>query len=331
MRFAPIALVILTCLLLAAHVAAAACSGTDAVGKRTLRLADGREVVVWYPAIPQAEQSARGRHDHEPIDDAPIANCPVRWPVVLFSHGVAGCSEQAPYITEEVARHGYVVAAPNHRDAICGVVLRQKFPDGAGSTRPSFLDPGAWTSDAWRDRDTDLRQALALLRSDPAFAARVDTDRVALMGHSLGGYTVLGAVGGWPDWRIPGVRAVLAFAPFTQPLLAHRRLHDLQVPVMYQVAAWDFGITPAVVAAEGAFATSPKPRYLVEWGQAGHLLWTDLPCRAYRTSRDCLAAAPAARQVDAYAIAFLDRYVKGLAAPLLDGGGAGLLTYRAQR
>jgi len=38
-------------------------------------------------------------------------------PLVLFSHGLGGCALQTIFFTEELARHGYVVAAPDHADA----------------------------------------------------------------------------------------------------------------------------------------------------------------------------------------------------------------------
>lgn len=316
-------LAVLLAMMPVAHAAKADCDGPFAVGRRTLALADGREIAVWYPVAAPPTPAPR--------EDAPIASCPTRWPLLLFSHGVAGCNEQVLYLTEEIARHGYVVAAPNHRDAICGVVTRRKYPDAPDSTRPAFLDPAAWTAAAWRERMEDLRQTVQVVTADDRLGRAIDRQRLGLMGHSLGGYTVLGAAGGWNGWEIPGVRAVLALAPFVQPLLAHRRLRALQVPVMYQVAAWDFGITPGVVGEGGAFAASPAPKYLVELGAAGHMLWTNLPCNAYATTTGCLAAVADARLVDAYALAFFDRHLKGRPAPLLDGKGAGLREYRARR
>lgn len=282
---------------------AEACAGPHAVGFRNLALPDGREIAVWYPA---ARETTGPR-----TNAVAIATCKTGWPLVLFSHGYAGCDEQATYITESIARHGYVVAAPNHRDAICGLPARKRMPAPPGSQRPSFFLPARWSPAAWRGRMLDLRQTLRLVRSDAELGPAVDTSRIGLMGHSLGGYTVLGMAGGWPDWRLPGVRAVLAFAPYVLPYLDHKRLGDLRAPVMYQVGALDFGITPAVVRAGGAFDASPAPKVLLEIPDAGHLLWTGWPCRDEADVAACLAHVATARQVDAFALAFLDRYLKG--------------------
>lgn len=40
---------------------------------------------------------------------------------------------------------------------------------------------------------------------------------MGLAGHSLGGYTVLGVGGGWPSWRLSGLKAILAMAPYALP------------------------------------------------------------------------------------------------------------------
>ncbi len=303
------------------------CPGTHAVGYRTLALADGREVSVWYPATSDAKSAEDGRRDDA---SPPLAACASRWPLVLFSHGLAGCNEQAVFITAEIARHGYVVVAPNHRDAICGIALTRKL-GGREGRQPSFFLPQQWTADAWRDRMLDLRNALRLVLHDPALGRAVDPGRIGLMGHSLGGYTVVGMAGGWQDWNLPGVRAVLAFSPYVLPYLVQGRLAHLRVPVMYQGGEFDLGITPNLVREGGAFDASASPKYLVELANATHMAWTNLPCRDHPRIADCLAAVPNARHVDDYAIAFLDRYLKSLPAPLLDGRGKGLEQYRKRK
>ena len=43
-----------------------------------------------------------------------------QWPLILFSHGLDGCGAQSKFLTEALAAHGYIVAAPDHADATCG-------------------------------------------------------------------------------------------------------------------------------------------------------------------------------------------------------------------
>ena len=99
---------------------------------------------------------------------------------------------------------------------------------------------------------------------------------------------------------------------------------------MYQGGTLDIGITTNVVRPGGAYDESPAPKYLVELTDATHLAWTDWLCGAHESVSKCLAAVPNARLIDAYAIAFLDRYLKATSAPLLDGSGKDLASYRSQ-
>lgn len=300
-----------------AHAQGASCAGPFAVAYRTLHFDDGREVSVWYPSAGAGA----------PAEAAAVSGC-MRWPLVLFSHGLAGCGAQAVYITEEIARHGYVVVAPNHHDALCGKPVESRRWNPGSATQPPFLQPERWDARAHRDRLLDLQDALQRVEHDEDLGAHVDASRIGLLGHSLGGYTVLGVAGAWPDWKLPGVRAVVAVSPFTEPFLAHRRMSALRVPVMFQGGTLDFPITPYLRGSSGAYALSPSPKFLVVLEGATHLAWTNWLCGSSQETAACLANSPNAQRIDAYTIAFLDRYLKDRPAPLLAGKGEGLAEWQ---
>lgn len=153
------------------------------------------------------------------------------------------------------------------------------------------------------DRRDDISHLIAAVKADTAFSDRIDWDRFGLVGHSLGGYTVLALGGAWPEWKLPGVKAVLALSPYVQPFPARGTLASLAAPVMYQGGTWDFGITPAIGRPAGAYDQPPAPKYFVAFARAGHLAWTDLSRRAHGG-------------IDAYAVAFLDHYMRGEGAAL---------------
>ena len=154
------------------------------------------------------------------------------------------------------------------------------------------------------------------MKEDPRWEARIDPSRLGLVGHSLGGYTVLALGGAWPGQKLDGVKAVLALSPYAQAFLSHDTLSGLAVPVMFQGGTRDLGITPAVKRAGGAYDRSPAPKYFVEFAGAGHLAWTDL-------RRDFQPA------IIASSVAFLDHYVKGAPAdPRLTQAGVGVATLR---
>jgi predicted dienelactone hydrolase len=288
-RFRLAALQALLILLIAGGLAAFAGAGARADEDR-LSLA-GLAVTVWQP-------------------DAATS---VARPTIIFSHGFHGCDTQARFLATALAGAGYLVFAPQHRDATC---------DGGGgrlSDPPEepFVKPGVWSDATYRDRAEDIRRLIAALKREDGWRQRIDWARLGLAGHSLGGYTVLGLAGAWPQWKLPGIKAVLALSPYIEPFLAEKTLGDLAVPVMYQGGTLDIGITPAVSRAGGGYDSSPAPKYFVEFRGAGHLAWTDLGP----------AAAHAA--IIAYSRAFFDHYLEGEpAAPVLAQPGAEVATLR---
>ena len=213
-------------------------------------------------------------------------------PLVVFSHGFHGCATQSRFLMTALAAAGYVVLAPNHRDASCG-------GGGAGVERATqpFRDPQKWSDSTYRDRARDIAHLIDAAASDPVFDRRVDFSRIGLAGHSLGGYTVLGLAGAWPSWRLPNVKAVLALSPYAEPFNLHDTLRDLQVPVMYQGGTRDVGISPTLRKGKGSYARSAAPKYYVEFEGAGHFAWTNLRATFHES-------------IAAYSVAFMDTYVK---------------------
>jgi predicted dienelactone hydrolase len=219
------------------------------------------------------------------------------------------------------------VAAPDHADAAtCGI-------DDEGlrlrnlRTDQSFLDPRRWNEQSEIGRLRDMRAAMRLVADDPQLGRIADVERVGAVGHSLGGYVVLGMAGGWPTWKTPEVKAVLALSPYAAPFIAHGTLAKLTVPVMYQGAQFDFGITPGLEGPNGAYAATAAPKYFVKLKGGLHFEWTNLICIGQPDVVSCLKAKPNAYLIDRYGIAFLDRHLKNKPSPALAAGGRGLEAY----
>jgi alpha-beta hydrolase superfamily lysophospholipase len=88
---------------------------------------------------------------------------PTGEPVVVFSHGFHGFASQFWFLMEAIAKAGYVVLAPNHRDAACG-------GSGSRSARPeaAFREPNAWSAATYEDRRDDVRRLVDTAKRDPA-------------------------------------------------------------------------------------------------------------------------------------------------------------------
>jgi len=245
-------------------------------------------------------RETRRRNERRPDETTEIAGLSVavweppqrgRVPLIVFSHGLNGCNVQSSFLMQQIADAGYLVVAPNHKDATCG-----------GGGRPSRPEerlgrPGSWSDNTYRDRADDIRRLLAALHRDQ-LNPRIEWSRVGLIGHSLGGYTVLGLAGAWPNWRLADVKAVVAWSPYCEPFVAHGDLSGIRVPVMYQGGTRDLGITPSIRKNGGCFAKMGPRSIFVEFQGAGHFAWSDLQDRAQDLISD-------------YTIEFLDKYLQG--------------------
>lgn len=224
-------------------------------------------------------------------DPARITGSSAPSPVVIFSHGYHGLNSGSAFLMKALAQEGYLVIAPNHRDALFNGRTRKQI---------QFNRPNDWSETTYKDREHDIQQLIFALHNDANWNAKIDWSKLALVGHSLGGYTVLGLAGAWPSWKLPGVKAVLALAPYTNPYLTRDRLSGLNVPVMYQCGTRDTFINMFVKGRNGAFSQTSSPSVYVEFEDASHFAWTDLNISRKRRELVCH-----------YSVEFLNKYVRG--------------------
>lgn len=163
-------------------VAATSCNA-GALGVRDIRIAgspEGRALfaVVWYPtsdtgkAAPVAENPAF--LGIPAIRDAGIGAG--THPLVVLSHGYGGSWRNLSWLAGELAARGYIVAAPDH----------------PGTT--TFDRSAAEAAKPW-ERPRDLSRLIDALLEDGDIADRIAADRIAVIGHSLGGWTAAALAG----------------------------------------------------------------------------------------------------------------------------------------
>lgn len=211
-------------------------------------------------------------------------------PLVIFSHGFRGSNKQSAVTMKALADAGYYVIAPNHQDSMARSI----------GTKPQapFAKVKKWDENTYKDRGDDIRKLLETIKNDPRWQQKVDFSKVALMGHSLGGYTMLGLSGGWPSWKLDGIKAVVALSPYLNPYAQADTLKDINIPIMYQSGTMDFGVEPFLIGPRGAFSKTSSPAYLVDIKGANHFTWTVLNRQKAREDL-----------IDHYCISFLNKYV----------------------
>lgn len=156
------------------------------------------DALAGYAGLPGLLLDGPARARTRAVPDAAVAARGGRFPVVLFSPGLGGVRGQNTAWAEELASHGYVVAGLDHPYDSAAVVLA----DGR-TVRTRVTATGDRAEDerravGWKEvRAADLGFVLGRLQrigrgqdADP-LAGRLDTERVAAAGHSLGGAAAL--------------------------------------------------------------------------------------------------------------------------------------------
>ncbi len=106
-----------------------------------------------------------------------------KFPLVVISHGSSGSNLGHRSIAFSLAKNGYVVAMPLHP--------KDNYQDNSG----------AGTLENYINRPLHIGKSIDRVFKDKSIAKSVDFDKVAVIGHSVGGYSALGVVGAKGDTK----------------------------------------------------------------------------------------------------------------------------------
>jgi len=234
---------------------------------------------------------------------APLASDQQTYPLLLFSHGLGGVRTQNTFQCQELASHGYIVAAVDHTDYAAYVL----FPDGKMShftpqhlgMTPDMMarinhDPAVFTA-----YFQAIEAALPVLAGDQSFvldqltkldpqdmfARRVDLDRVGAWGHSLGGTTALYLASTEPRCKAAMSLDGPAFGPIQQrgtsrPICCMGSTNTVRFTDPHMQALSQDMIHGTL---DRTFAASSGDRYRMELAQSGHFNFSDAPLLVPRT------------------------------------------------
>lgn len=158
-------------------------AGYKTIGFKASTLPGGQtdrpvEMVVWYPstttATPQLIADTPVFIGDLAVRDAPPAAG--TYPLVVLSHGFRGNWGNQSWLASALAHKGYIVAAVNHP----GTTTRDRSPEASAQL--------------WQ-RPIDLQRAIDAVMAQTDQFGRVAKGQVAVVGHSLGGWTALEIAG----------------------------------------------------------------------------------------------------------------------------------------
>ena len=137
-------------------------------------------VALFYPTSAAAVRIPMGPFPVQVAPGAP-ADQPLKG-LVLVSHGTGGTELAHHDLAARLAREGYLVAALRHPG--------DNWRDGR-----TLVAEGRY----FEERPKQASRVLDALLASPEWRSRIPAGRIAAIGHSAGGYTVLALAGGKPD------------------------------------------------------------------------------------------------------------------------------------
>jgi pimeloyl-ACP methyl ester carboxylesterase len=279
------------------------------------------------------------------LNGAPFAQSIKRSPVLIFSPGAGMARELYAAQLEDLASHGYVVAAISHPYDAFAVV----FPDGTDivysnkrwPAQPSFegkanLNQLEWHADDIRFVLDQLNRSNESVAPSLPFAGHLDLGRVGAFGHSFGGVAVAYACQG--DRRI---KACLnqdgenGLTPFyldargrgiDQPFMFIERAlrttpaTDDELAEMKVTRDWGNEIFARLKAYRDRVLRSTGTTYhiILQSSTTTHMDFSDLPILSASTVTEADTHMRIMAVVRDYTRAFFDRYLKEARATLLD-------------
>jgi predicted dienelactone hydrolase len=318
-------------------------SATDAGGTRSTT-----DVAVWYPTEDAERPFAYDYGDNKVgtklAEGGSVA--PGRYPLVVFSHGATGSGLTSAFVTETLARHGFIVAAVDHTDSMYLARIRPGAADQrkrgqalralsyAMMVRTKYLgDRAPQYRGEISYRPAQIRATIDLLlnaskQKGSPFFGRVDANKIGIMGHSFGANTVMmvgGAVGQFADPRVGAV--VTLSAAVNSTVFTPGEMSGIRVPMMMM-----FGSTE-VKQGRGDDRSNfydhlQPPKYMIEIDGADHTSFSGGVRKEYPTIDGYLKDSSRAA-ITRYAIAFMAYYLEGDAAAhkQLQMRGAGVSNY----
>jgi dienelactone hydrolase len=124
-------------------------------------------------------------------EDLQLSDEQQRYPVILFSHGAGTSMEVQTSQCEDLASHGYVVAAIDHTYASAGTVFPDRIVSAKeATTNFNVVEPAEIITQIMADDSSFVIDKLAEMNEGKlksVFKGKLDLEKIGVIGHSVGG------------------------------------------------------------------------------------------------------------------------------------------------
>lgn len=296
------------------------------VGYQVLDLGSHNEeqaitVAVWYPTAAQAKPHSYGgpTSGNVAINAAPLAKGGV-YPLLVFSHGYGGSGLGAVFLAEALAARGWIVACPDHYDKHSAVRIRTgqlKSFNRLGLFRHAKKIAASTPSDRTKYlyRLDEMSLVLDGMLASGPFGKLIDKDRIAVGGHSFGGFTALGLCGTIKGRSDPRIKAILLFSTGAGGYLFTKgELANIQIPSMLFMgeleAGQSRGPNTMLELSSKIYQSVSPPKYFLKVRGGNHFSFNN----RFSNTLGAKLMSGTEEQFDVirkYSIAFLEKYVAG--------------------
>jgi dienelactone hydrolase len=295
---------------------------TDAKGEKA-----SVGVAVWYPSAQKEEpfQYIYGENKIETnvaLNGKPASG---EFPLILYSHGAMGCGLSMAFLTEKLAREGFIVAAPDYPDQYCVCRILDTLPKQnlrykvrmlkwVKALNVEMLRRGkAYRPNlAYRPRlaKITIDRLLAENRaSESPFNGSINENKIGMVGHSFGAWTSMLLGGADPDYKDSRVKAIVCFSgPVHEGVYQRSEVASIHIPVMFMYGEDEerFRGDDKMVLYEPA----NSPKFLLEIKGADHLTFSGGIREEFSKMSDYTRKDPQRAAIVEYTIAFLQYYLK---------------------
>lgn len=282
-------------------------------------------VAVWYPtAAPANPHNYGGPTGGIVAKDAPPLTTCGPYPILFFSHGYGGSGIGSVFFTEALAARGWIVVAPDHHDRHLAVRIRtgqltnfdrwgllQHAREIAASNpekRGNFLY-----------RLDEIQFTIDQMIGSKPFQDVIDSSRIAIGGHSFGGYTALGLCGTIKERLDSRIKAVLLFSTGAGGyLFTEKELGNVLIPSMLIMGERERnalrGTQTMFQLEEKIYNALGSPKYFLEIKEGVHGSF----CNRFSENLGARLLSGTEEQFEVirrYGIAFLEKHVARRADP----------------